>query len=401
MGLFDGITNIFKRNRESKISKEFIESIVSYSPGFTTWSGSINEALLIRSVIHAKAKHTAKLTANITGSALSSFEKTLKHRPNPLQSSYDFLYSLRTIYEMDTHVFILPVLSDDLMKVVGLFPAKSKDCQLVETDEGNFIRYKLSNGRWAAIEYEYVGVMSKMNYKNFLFGDGNAVLRETMSLLHLQNQGIEEAIKKSAEIRFLAKIGQNLHPDDLEKERERFTEKNLSSENKSGLLLFDTKYDEVKQIDSKPYVVDDKQLSFIKENVYSYFGVNEDILQNKFNEDVWNAFYEGEIEPFAIQLSQAMTNILFTEHEVAHGNQVHYSANRLQYASNKMKLEVSRSLFDRGIFGTDDVAEIWNLPKTGNNKKYIRKEYAAMSEIDEDGDVVLKTKEEEGENDNK
>ena len=55
-----------------------------------------------------------------------------------------------------------------------------------------------------------------------------------------------------------------------------------------------------------------KQIQFIEESVFSYFGINKDILQNKFNEDTWNAFYEGEVETFAIQLSQAITNMLFT-----------------------------------------------------------------------------------------
>jgi len=153
------------------------------------------------------------------------------------------------------------------------------------------------------------------------------------------------------------------------------------------MLIYDAKYDNVTQIKSEPFIIDDKQMGYIKNNVYSYFGVNEDILQNKFNEDVWNAFYEGEIEPFAIQLSLAMTNMLYTNKEKAFGNSIHFSANRLQYASNKTKLDVSVQLFDRGIFGTDDIAEIWNMPKSGENKKYIRLEYA---EVDKLNKVQLK-----------
>ena len=45
-----------------------------------------------------------------------------------------------------------------------------------------------------------------------------------MSLLDLQNQGIQDAIKQSAKIRFMARVGQNLRPEDLEKkERKQFT----------------------------------------------------------------------------------------------------------------------------------------------------------------------------------
>ena len=80
------------------------------------------------------------------------------------------------------------------------------------------------------------------------------------------------------------------------------------------------------------------QMQHIQENVCTHFGTNMDILQNKFDENTWNAYYEGKIEPFAIQLSLVMTNMSFTERERACGNAIFFSANRLQYASNATKL---------------------------------------------------------------
>lgn len=393
MGLFD---KLFKPKAEKEADKvnEYLKTLDAYTPNFSIFDNDMYETELIRSVVHSKAKHTAKLSPHVLGSAYRSFENVLKHKPNEFQSTYDFLYRLRTLYEVDTYTFILPIYSNDGMVVEGLYPLKSDNVSLHEFNDTIFLRYQFSNGQKAAIEYDSVGVLTKMNYKNEFFGDGNGVLHNTMSLLDLQNQGIQDAIKQSAKIRFMAKIGQNIRPGDLQKERESFTKQNLSSENTSGVMMFDNKYQEVKQINSDPYVADADQMGLIKNNVYSYFGINDDILQNKFDEDVWNAFYEGEIEPFAIQLSQAITNMLFTKRERATGNEVHFSANRLQYASNKTKLEVSKSLFDRGIFGDDDVAEIWNMPKTGKNTKYIRKEYAEMSKVT-DNEITQVEKDEE------
>lgn len=74
-------------------------------------------------------------------------------------------------------------------------------------------------------------------------------------------------------------------------------------------------------------------MRLINENVYNYFGVNEAILQNKFNEEQFNAWYEGKLEPFIVQLGLALTNMTFTDHEIAFGNEIMFSANRLQYAS--------------------------------------------------------------------
>ena len=108
----------------------------------------------------------------------------------------------------------------------------------------------------------------------------------------------------------------------------------FSSDIIGGVMLVDTKYDDVKQIESRATVINAAQKAAIEENVYTYFNTNKEILQSSFNEDEWNAYYEGELEPFAIQLSLVLTNMLFSPREQAFGNSVFYSANRLQYASN-------------------------------------------------------------------
>jgi hypothetical protein len=166
-------------------------------------------------------------------------------------------------------------------------------------------------------------------------------------------------------------------PEDLANERKRFTAKNLARDAEGGgLLLFPNTYKDVKQVDVKPWVVDAEQMRLIKDNVFEYFGVNEDVLTNKTYGDAWSAFYEGAVEPFAIQFSDVMTKMLFTFREQSQGNLVMATANRLQYMSNADKLAVSAQLLDRGIMSINDVRQIWNLPPVeGGDKRIIRGEY--------------------------
>lgn len=173
-----------------------------------------------------------------------------------------------------------------------------------------------------------------------------------------------------------------LKPEDIKKERERFTEENLSADNKSGMIIYDNKFSELKQIESKPYTPNALQMQQIQDSVCTHFGTNMDILQNKFNEETWNAYYEGKIEPFAIQLSLVMSNMTFTQRELAHGNAITFSANRLQYASNATKLQVSTQLFDRALLNRNGVMDIWNMAHVEDGDKYyIRKEYTEVSEL--------------------
>ena len=177
----------------------------------------------------------------------------------------------------------------------------------------------------------------------------------------------------------MAQLSNFAKAEDLKKERQRFTEENFARDAKGGgLLLFPNTYTNIKQVDVKPWVVDADQMNAIRSNVFEYFGVNEDVLQNKAFGDAWSAFYEGAIEPFAIQFSDVMTKMLFTLREQTQGNAVMATANRLQYLSNADKLNVSSQMLDRGIFNRDDVREIWNLPPlpNGEGQAYIiRGEY--------------------------
>jgi hypothetical protein len=198
-----------------------------------------------------------------------------------------------------------------------------------------------------------------------------------MDLIHIQNQGIEEGVKSAATYRFYAQVNNFTKADDLAKERKRFSEENFTRDAEGGgLLLFPNTYTNINQVKSTPFTVPADEMKLIEKNVYQYFMVNEDILQNKAYGDAWSAFYEGAIEPFAVQFSEVMTKMLFTLREQAQGNEVMLTANRLQYMTNADKLNVSSQLLDRGIMSINDVREIWNLPPVdGGDARIIRGEY--------------------------
>jgi hypothetical protein len=208
-------------------------------------------------------------------------------------------------------------------------------------------------------------------------GENNNALLPTLDLIHIQNQGIEEATKSSATYRFWARLTNFTKDNDLKNERKRFSDTNFGSgADGGGMLLFPNTYSDIHQIEQKPWVINAEQMAAIRKNVYEYFGVNEEVLTNKAFGDAWNAFYEGVIEPFAIQFSEVMTKMLFTFREQGSGNMIMATSNRLQYLSNADKLNVTRDLLDRGIITQNQAMEIWNLPPVeGGDVRIIRGEY--------------------------
>lgn len=374
MGLFD----LFLGHRpkpKGKFEGGF-KLLSGHEPVFTRFKGDLYESELIRAAVNARATHISKLKVEINGSARPALQNKLKHGPNQLQTWGQFLYRLSTILDIHNTAFIVPVY-DQYGEPSGIFAPLPKKCEVVAYNGVPYLRYEFGWHDKAAIELEYCGVMTRYQYRSDIFGESNAALFPTMDLIKIQNQGIEEGVKSAASYRFMAQVNNFTKAEDLAKERKRFTEENFSREAKGGgLLLFPNSYANVKQIEVKPWVVDDKQMELIKANVYEYFGVNEDVLTNKAFGDAWAAFYEGAIEPFAIQFSEVMTKMLFTLREQSQGNMVMASANRLQYLSNADKLNVSSQMLDRGIMSINDVREIWNMPPVeGGDVRIIRGEY--------------------------
>lgn len=379
MGL---INYIFGGRKDKQIVGEYFKMLNGYSPVFTSYSGGVYEMDLTRTAINSFATHCSKLKPEITGAAYKNLERVLQFKPNAFMDTAKFIARIATILECEHTAFIVPI-EDEYGLLAGWYPLLPHRCEVIEWNKQLFLRYTFANGERACIEFERVGILTSHQYKDDLFGEDNKTMQPTMQLIHTTNEGIVNAVKNSANIRFLAKIANMLKPEDIQKERERFTEDNLSADNKSGMIIYDNKFTDLKQVDSKPYTPNALQMQQIQENVCTHFGTNMDILQNKFNEDTWNAYYEGKIEPFALQLSLVMSNMTFTPRELAHGNMITFSANRLQYASNNTKLQVSTQLFDRGLLNRNGVMDIWNMPHVENGDKYyIRKEYTEVDKLD-------------------
>ena len=384
MGLFDFIfrPNDAKKSEEAlNQAYTMFRTLTAYQPVFTSWGGAIYESEIVRAAIDARARHISKLKVEIVGTANQSLQAKLRLAPNQWQTWSQFFYRTSTILDIHNTAFIVPVF-DDRMIITGIFPVLPSRCSLIDYKGELWLRYQFSTGDIGAVEFRKCAVLTKHQYKSDFFGDKNSAIEETMKLIHIQNEGIEEAVKNTSTFRFMAQLGNFAKPEDLKKERERFTRQNLATDaGTGGFLLFPNQYKDIRQIDVKPYTVDPEQMKTIRDNVYNYFGVNEEILQNKAFGDAWSAFYEGAIEPFAIQFSESITMAMFSERERAQGTQIMATANRLQYLSNTDKLNVSSQLLDRGIFGINDVRDIWNLPPVENGDvRVIRGEYYAADE---------------------
>lgn len=382
MGLFD---KIFGRSpRPRGMANGYFQALNAYTPVFRNYAGSIYEATLIRAAIDARARHISKLKFEVIGAAKPKLRTKLEKAPNEWQTWGQFLYKLSTILDMQTTAFIVPVF-DQYEEITGYYPVLPSGAEVLDYGGEAWLRYRFSNGQTASVELSRCGIMTRFQYEDDFFGEGNGALTDTMNLIALQGQTIQEAAKNSNTYRLMARLNNFSSPEDLAKERKRFNNMNFRDEDGGGLLLFPNTYSDIKQLSITPYTVDEAQAKEIRTNVYDYFGVNEDVLQNKAYGDAWQGFYEGAIEPFSIQFSDVMTKTIFTLPERGNGNKIMLTANRLQYMSTQEKLNVASQMTDRGVFSINEAREIFNLaPVDGGDVRTIRGEYKDAADVGKD-----------------
>ena len=364
MGLFE---KLFPSKAHETLKGQYFKLLTGYSPVFSSWDGQLYESELVRSAIDARSRHIAKLSVRIDGAAQPKLKTRLSKQPNDYQTWSQLLYRLNTILDMKSTAFLLPV-RDRNGETTGITSVYTDHWELLDVNGKPWVRFYFDHGRHTAEALNQIGIMTKFQYKSDLFGEQNDALTDTMKLINLQTQGISEAVTNSATYRFMARVNNFAKAEDLKKERQRFNDDNFGPNAGGGIVLFPNTYSDIQQINSKNYVVDADQMKLIQTNVFNYFGVNEKILQNSAMGDELDAFFNGAIEPFSIQLSEVLTKMLFTPAEQGHGSVIYVTANRLQYMPVAQKISLYKEMSDRGGLMIDEGRELFNYPPLPDGK---------------------------------
>lgn len=376
MSLFD---KIFKKDRESeKVLQKYtvFTELNGYRPVFHSWGGQIYESELVRAAIDARARHISKLEPLFYGSARPSLINKMKHAPNEWQTWSQFFYRASTILDVKNTCIFVPVFDADMI-VTGYYPVLPHRCEIVEYNKEPWIRYKFGLGEEAAVEMRLCAILTKYQYKHDFFGEDNKAMHPTIELLDYNRQGINEAVKNSGAWNFMAQADNFTDPDDLKQERKRFAKENLAKDAENdGFILFPNTYKNVQQIKQAQYTLDAEQMERIQKNVYDYFGVNEKVMQNAANGDELDAFFNGCVEPFAIQISEALTRAMFSLRERSNGAKFFAASNRLQYMSTSAKVGMAQQLLDRGVMTINEARAMFNFaPVPGGDIRAIRGEF--------------------------
>lgn len=377
MGLFE---KLFGHKTKDVKGSPFV-TMTEFSPSFSSYQGNIYEQELTRSAIDRIATGCSKLKLEVEGTSNKMILKNLKHAPNSFQTWTQFLYRTATILECDTTAYVSLVFERDGVTPSGITCLKPLRTEIVEYMGEPWVRFYFANGEISVLKLSEVCVLTKFQYNSDIYGTENC-LEQTMQLIHAQTEAQKSAIKNGAKIRFIGSLTGQVREEDIEAKRKRFINSNLSNENDYGIILYDQTFNSVSQVEPQEYTMSSSEMERIENNVFNYFGVNKEIMQNNYDENSWGSFYEGKIEPFAIQLADALTNIVLTRRERMAGNKISFSSNRLSYATNASKRNMIRDMLDRGIYSMNEAREVLQLPPIEDGDiRVIRGEYVNAAAV--------------------
>ena len=363
----------FGKKQQTQVTTTKLEMLSSYNAQFTTLNSNAYESKVARQCIDRIATHCAKLIPKHIQDTISNNIKgeinfLLQNEPNPIMGTYDFIYKVISMLYTDSNAFIY-IAKDRTGFITGFYPVLALDYNLLQDERGNiYLQFKFINGQTYTIPYLELIHLRLFYNKEDIFGTNSKVLKTDLETAHTASEGIKNAIKTSNNLKGILKFTNSMLKDkDIKANKEAFVKDFLNLENESGIAAVDGKA-EFQEVNLKPITLDKDQLEQVNYNIFDYYGISEKIVKNSFNSEEWNAFFEGVIEPRAVQMSNAFTNKIFSYKARKDGHRILFTANRLQYASLDSKINLIKVAGAYGLLTKDDGREILDMSPLGGEE---------------------------------
>ena len=364
---------IFGKKEQTEVTKTQLQMLNGYNAQFTTLREGTYESKVARECIDRIATHCAKLLPKHIQDSSNNHIKgeinfLLQNQPNPLMTKFDFIYKTISMLYTDSNAFVL-IAKDKEGFITGFYPILASSYELLQDKTGNiFLQFKFVNGQIYTLPYLELIHLRLFYNKHDIFGTDNKVLKTDLETAHTASEGIKNAIKTANNLKGILKYTNAMLKDkDIKASKEAFVADFLNLENESGIAAIDAKA-EFQEVNMKQITLDKEQLEQVNYNIFDYFGISEKIVRNNFNSVEWNAFFEGVIEPRAIQMSDAFTNKIFSIKARRDGHKIIFTANRLQYASLDQRINLIKVAGAYGLLTKDDGREILDMSPLGGDE---------------------------------
>ena len=335
--------------------------------------------------------------------------RLFRFKPNPLQTTSDFLANVEWLRRKNCNAFIYPqyeliTLPDgrQFKRYLAFYPLKPSAVYIGE-NEGEVweIRMDFEDGSSYTLRYSDLIHMKWRRGTNTVVGGGDDFgqtndydIIRTIDALDKTIQGLPKSIEASLQIKGVYHAKTLADAKKLDLTRNEF--ENHIKTSKSGMIATDLG-GEFTPVNIKVAEIPKEALSFLKAVIQERYGVSAAILSGDYKGEQHSAFYQTAIEDFIIQLEQAMTACLFTLREQDVGHRIKCYYDKVRYMDTKDKMELADLATKTRLMTLNQINEMFGMePFEGGNIRLQSLNYAEESIVNE---YQLKNKKKEGEGD--
>lgn len=363
-----GIKSFFQKmfdidpNREASRGSQ-AKFLNGSSNEYSRYEGELYANHLVRSIVHKIATYCSMVKfEHVRGSGKdfekldrSHLNKLLNVKPNEFMTPADLQYKYFTDLWVKNNAYAW-IKRDANGNAISILPVVADRAEMLEINGFLFYKFYFENGDTLVVYSDDIIHTRRFFYKNDWFGEHNNPLRDSVGLVDTMNESLDASLKNGAQIKGILQHQNTIDPEDLKKHEELFKNSYLKPSNSGGVGMIDAKFNFI-PINYTGKITDADQMKEIRDYVYRYFQMNDDILMSKYNSDVWQAFHEGVIAPELNKVEQCMAIHLFTDKELGYGNRIQSSVNKMSFMSNQQKISMVKLSLDGALYNRNEIRE--------------------------------------------
>ena len=387
--------------------------LTNSQPIFTSFGKDIYLSDFVNNAIDRVASEVAKIEIKSIISTEESIRvqndditRLFRFKPNPLQTTGDFLSNAEWIRRKNRNDFIYPQYEivttpngRQFKRYLAMYPLKPSSVY-IGVNDGQVWEVKLDfeDGSSYTLPYADLIHLKWRRGANTIVGGGDDYgqandydIIRTIDALDKTIQGLPKSIEASLQIKGVYHAKTLADSAKLGNIREDF-EKHITT-SKSGMIATDLG-GEFTPVNIKAADIPDSALAFLKSVIQERYGVSAAILSGDYNGEQHSAFYQTAIEEIVIQLEQAMTACLFTvrEQDVGHRIKCYYS--KVNYMSTKDKMDLANIAKETGIMTLNQINEMFGMePWVKGTRRLQSLNYVNIEDVDAYQKAKAKVKE--------
>lgn len=336
---------------------------------------------LVNNCINRVAKEVGKIkivsvidTNDAVQPQNDDISRLFRFRPNPLQTTKDFLECVQWLKMKTRHCWIFPEwyeITDNKGAVhryyTAMYPLNPQSVEMGLVDDGTwYVKFWWHDGTTDTVPLgDLIHLCWRRGTNTILCGGDDLGLADdrdtlqTLSVLDEAKQGVAKSIISALQIRGVLINKTVIANDKLQKSMEDF--ESHIHQSKSGVVAMDLAGEYVPINNAVP-VIPETTLNFLKSDIREKYGISEAVLSGDYTGDQQDAFYQSCVEESIIEIEQAFSAALFTQREQDVGHRVRCYYNQLSHLSTNGKIELAKIAHDTGVLTLNQIGAMFGMP---------------------------------------